>query len=309
MLQGMTVQPLGYSAAHAIYPALRNERAREAYSTHNAEVVAVEVRVVVKLPGKLKEVLVHDCIEAVDHIPVHIGANDLKNILYSTVILKWNEWTNNCPLPINSIVMRNHNWVALMPRNPDRDVIAEQFFKPGKKGNTTFKKGKAIVNLHVPNDIYGAVLACKEAEEFKAEKALDDLSTATANFTLAKTNKKRERSISPSSTSQLSSDIIQISTTPIQRPKPVARYSKRLRPASAMGGAKSTTMDNWSGACQVSNPSVSETPVQSVESSIVKSGKKTHELSAEQISQALRAQRCPTNKEIRPFCKFIANKD
>ena len=25
--------------------------------------------------------------------------------------------------------------------------------------------------------------------------------------------------------------------------------------------------------------------------------------SAEQISQALRAQRCPTNKEIRPFCK------
>lgn len=118
-----------------------------------------------------------------DHIPVHIGATDLKNILYTTVIPKWNQWTNNYPLPIDSLVMQNRNWVVLVPRNPDHNVIAEQFFKLGWKGSPTFKKRKAIINLHVLNDIYGEILTCKEAEEFKAEM-VDNDGTAVVDFTV-----------------------------------------------------------------------------------------------------------------------------
>jgi hypothetical protein len=57
--QGRTVRPVGYTAAHAMYPVVRNERIQEAYSTYNAEVVIVDVRLVVKLPGRVKESLVH----------------------------------------------------------------------------------------------------------------------------------------------------------------------------------------------------------------------------------------------------------
>lgn len=61
--------------------------------------------------------------------------------------------------------MRNNNWVRLVPRNPDRDVILDQFFKRGKRGAVVFKAGKCIINLHVPNNIYGVVVARKKAEE------------------------------------------------------------------------------------------------------------------------------------------------
>jgi hypothetical protein len=58
-LQNRMAQPVGYTAAHAMYPAIQNERIREAYSTYNAEVVVIDVRLVVKLPGKVKESLIH----------------------------------------------------------------------------------------------------------------------------------------------------------------------------------------------------------------------------------------------------------
>ena len=106
-----------------------------------------------------------DCIEAVDHIPVHIGAVELKKQLYDAIIPKWREWTNNHPLPLGDVTMRSSNWVPLVPRNPDRDVISDQFFKRGKKGASVFKGGKCIINLHVPNHIYSIVVPRKEADE------------------------------------------------------------------------------------------------------------------------------------------------
>jgi hypothetical protein len=122
----------------------------------------------------------------VDHIPVHIGAVELKKTLYDAVIPKWCEWTNNYPLPLDDVVMRNHNWVALVPKNPDRDVIADIFFKRAKKGGLTFKGGKCIINLHVPNHIHNAMLTRKEAEEFEKQRNLqaDDHAIA-ADFTVS----------------------------------------------------------------------------------------------------------------------------
>ena len=101
-----------------------------------------------------------DCTKAVDHIPVHIGALELKKTLYNAVIPKWYEWTNNYPLLLDVVVMQNHNWVVLVPKNPDRNVIADLFFKRAKnlKGGWMFKGGKCIINLHVLNQIYNAML-------------------------------------------------------------------------------------------------------------------------------------------------------
>ena len=52
----------GYVADHANYRAVRNEHIREAHSTNLGEEVVVEVRLVVKLPGKVKAELVHVCV-------------------------------------------------------------------------------------------------------------------------------------------------------------------------------------------------------------------------------------------------------
>jgi hypothetical protein len=54
-------QVVGYTQAHATYPAERHERMQHAYSTHNGEVVVIEVRMVLMLPGRVQMQLIHVC--------------------------------------------------------------------------------------------------------------------------------------------------------------------------------------------------------------------------------------------------------
>ncbi|KAM6490645.1 hypothetical protein JOM56_013988 [Amanita muscaria] len=307
---------MSYRAEHAAYPSIRNDRIQEAYATHNGEIVVVEARLVIRQPGKLRPDLVHhqDMLEAVDHIPVHIGAEKLKKILYDTVIPRWNSWTKHYPLSLDSVMMRDHNWVHLLPQKPDRDIIAKQFFKPGKKGGAmVFKSGKCIINLHIPNEIYESMLMQKEEQELNSEK----VETAAVDFTLAKTTKGKKRMRSPSpmlqpspkspielfTKSRCSSS--EISDTPqTKRTKVTSKINcnkdavAKPQPASARAGSASADsmfrtfgqakshatedMSNQAGASH-NDPQTSPT--------------------ARQISQALKVQRCPTNKEIRPFCK------
>ena len=103
-----------------------------------------------------------------DHIPVHIGADELKKILYDAIIPRWNRWTDNYPLRIDQIMMRDKLWVVLKPTAPDRDAIARNFFRSGKKGTQTFKTGKTIIHFHVPNEIYDAMINRKVDGELAA---------------------------------------------------------------------------------------------------------------------------------------------
>jgi len=54
-------QPVGYTQAHATYPAIRHERIQQAYATHNGEVVVIEVRMVLMPPGRVNTQLIHVC--------------------------------------------------------------------------------------------------------------------------------------------------------------------------------------------------------------------------------------------------------
>ena len=54
-------QAVGYTQAHATYPTERHERIQQAYSTHNGEVVVIEVRMVVMLTGRVQMQLIHVC--------------------------------------------------------------------------------------------------------------------------------------------------------------------------------------------------------------------------------------------------------
>lgn len=181
-------QVVGYTQAHATYPTERHERIQQAYSTHNGEVVVIEVRMVLMLPGRVQMQLIHvrspllmvasiyvnlsqDLVEAVDHIPVHIGAVALKRTLYNAIIPRWNRWTNDFPLHIDQITMRDKQWVILYPTDPDCDAIAKYFFKTGKKGNRIFKSGKTVIQFHIPNEIYDDMLEKRETNnEWPPEK-------------------------------------------------------------------------------------------------------------------------------------------
>ena len=52
-------QAVGYTQAHATYPVERHERIQQAYSTHNGEIVVIEVRMVLMLPGRVQMQLIH----------------------------------------------------------------------------------------------------------------------------------------------------------------------------------------------------------------------------------------------------------
>ena len=96
---------------------------------------------------------------------------------------KWRARTHNYPLSLEDVVLHDHHWVVLLPKNPDRDIIAAHFFKPNKKGTLVFRTGKCIVNLHIPNDIYQVMLTQKEASaELEVED--DDTIPVAVDFTV-----------------------------------------------------------------------------------------------------------------------------
>lgn len=126
-----------------------------------------------------------------DHVPVHIGADALKKILFDAIIPKWRGWTNNFPLRINQIMMRDKLWVILKPTAPDRDVISRHFFRSGRNGAQVFKTGKTIINFHVPNEVYNAMLNKKVDDELQAEQravprgnTTEDSPSDSAEFTV-----------------------------------------------------------------------------------------------------------------------------
>lgn len=103
--------------------------------------------------------------ETIADVPVHIGAVELKKILYDQILPLWKRRTNNFPLPIDHIIMRSEKWVVLAPRNPDIDIIADQFFKIGKKGSRVFKTGTCVILFHIPNDDFDIYLKRVEKDE------------------------------------------------------------------------------------------------------------------------------------------------
>lgn len=52
-------QAVGYTQAHASYSTERHQRVQQAFSTHNAEVVVIEVRMVLMPPGRVQMQLIN----------------------------------------------------------------------------------------------------------------------------------------------------------------------------------------------------------------------------------------------------------
>jgi hypothetical protein len=91
---------------------------------------------------------------------VHIGVGDLKFILYHALLHQYLKWSKDFPLTIDECQLRDKNWVELIPRKPDVDAIAENFFEcKGKSKVKTFVSKKGVeIYLSVEYEKYDAIL-------------------------------------------------------------------------------------------------------------------------------------------------------
>ncbi|KAF5377829.1 hypothetical protein D9615_006831 [Tricholomella constricta] len=192
--------PSGYTSNHAVYYATRHSLAQKAYAMNGGNVIAVEVRVVHKPMLKYKFQLIGDVHEVVKNISVHIGAVELKQILFDEILPLWLEYTRGFQISIDDFVMRDHDGAKLRAGDPDRDIISKKFFKT-VKGAQVFKEGREVINFHVPNDIYHRYLAWSEAreEEQMLRDQTEKLSIQEKKVTKpTRGGKKRQHSPEPS---------------------------------------------------------------------------------------------------------------
>lgn len=110
--------------------------------------------------------------ESIPDIPVHIGAADLKYIVYTTLLPLWLKWSRDMPLDYGEVVLRTNKWVELVPKptvhSEDADAISSQFFKSRvANGPLKFTTGEADVWLHVSLAVYHEAVRHQEkvAEE------------------------------------------------------------------------------------------------------------------------------------------------
>jgi len=88
--------------------------------------------------------------------------------LFQEILPEWMRYTEQFPLAITDIIMRDKDWVELCPRIPDCDaLLCPSFFKNAKKGGQMFKGGKALVHFHILNNIYTVYEACLEEREYQ----------------------------------------------------------------------------------------------------------------------------------------------
>ncbi|KIL58368.1 hypothetical protein M378DRAFT_86593, partial [Amanita muscaria Koide BX008] len=143
----------GYQEAHIFYNDMRKHfegLAREKTRVAS-EVIVVKAWLAYRAPERRKETVVNDVFEALQNIPVHIGARDLKRVVYTMILPHFLAWSKGLPINIDECELRNKQWVELIPRHPeaDVDVIADKFIDKGRK-----KNGAPVFNPRQGIDLY-----------------------------------------------------------------------------------------------------------------------------------------------------------
>ena len=87
--------------------------------------------------------------EALSNIPVHIGANDLKTVLYLAILPQFVKWSKGFALPLDDCQIRNKLWVELIPKHPDIDAITDHFFSSKGKNKTKIFSAKQGIDLYL----------------------------------------------------------------------------------------------------------------------------------------------------------------
>lgn len=170
----------GYQEAHKLYNDMRAHFTNKAYTNvANAEVIVVKVWMMMRVPNRKSAAPVsvrfifvlcirvlnlpnstQDIFEALSNIPVHIGADDLKLVLYHALLPQYIKWSKGFPIQLEDCQLRNKLWVELIPKHPDVDAVAEYFFSSKGKNKAKIFMPKQGIDLYlvITNEKYEAVL-------------------------------------------------------------------------------------------------------------------------------------------------------
>ena len=112
--------------------------------------------------------------ETISNIPVHIGVQELKNIVYLTLLPPFIKWSKNDFPNTSDLHLHFKDWVELIPLgsgNEDVDAISSKFFLPkGKSKTIQFYPNKVLeLYLELVFDRYAEIL--NRLEEMEEESA------------------------------------------------------------------------------------------------------------------------------------------
>ncbi|OBZ65147.1 hypothetical protein A0H81_14875 [Grifola frondosa] len=162
-------------------------------------------------PRKTTQQLIGDVTDTIKGVSVHVGARELKTIAFNTIKDAWARFSDGFPLHEDDLILRDKGWAYITPKQPDRDVLEEEFWKKDAKGVKVFQRGKGThIQLHMPNalwreyDVYATKLAAAEIERDAAygRQENERSSVVSAKFT------EKRRVASAQSTSAKSSGSI-----------------------------------------------------------------------------------------------------
>jgi hypothetical protein len=95
-------------------------------------------------------------------VHVHIGAAELKSLVYFSLLPKYLQWSHDMVLDMNACELRTKDWVELLPKFPDIDAISEKFFvfKGRNKAVKMFSAKSGIdLSLIIQHNKYEAILS------------------------------------------------------------------------------------------------------------------------------------------------------
>ncbi|KAH7904510.1 hypothetical protein BJ138DRAFT_1019060 [Hygrophoropsis aurantiaca] len=149
----------GYGEAHALYHQMRTHLARRAYASSGVESVTINAYLMARAGGKKQATMVGDITESIGNIPVHIGARDLKTIVYVTLHPMFVKWSLGLTFTLDheDVHLRlGKSWLEIHPRvvGDDIDAIATHFISQTAKGGTKFKPGKLELHLEISKELY-----------------------------------------------------------------------------------------------------------------------------------------------------------
>ncbi|KAK7037142.1 hypothetical protein R3P38DRAFT_3183257 [Favolaschia claudopus] len=162
----------GYTERHASYLETRAHVQQLAYAHGSDHRITLELRGVIRKPGRVTADIIADMFCVVDKIKANVGALDILNLAWTRLSPKWFTHTNNFPLSSTDCQLFTKDWVEIVPRTPDVNVIADRFYKPNAKSphQPHFKTAKMLINLCIPFDIY------QRWEEYDAQQQIDQFS-------------------------------------------------------------------------------------------------------------------------------------
>ncbi|KAI9058420.1 hypothetical protein FKP32DRAFT_1680825 [Trametes sanguinea] len=201
---------VGYNVNHLLYQDKRAQAAKTAYAS-NLELITIGFWMMLQPSSQNGQPkVVGNITETINQVSVHIGARELKKLAWQELYPAWQRFSEGFRLSLDDLVLRDQKWAKIVPREPDCDVIAHEFFKEKKPGaGLKFDPSKKTkVFLHLPDYIW------VELESYLSD--CEDVSSADNNVydSETRTSKTEKRSVSEKS--------VMAPAVPIREPGPIS---------------------------------------------------------------------------------------